>query len=191
MINTLDQLMHHRNVGVIYLDNKARILSKNKYAERFFERESIISCAGNKLTLKRSRDKYFFDEKLAAIQEGGIFASLFVKQNVDKPPIKLSLYPIMDSLTTSDCETPTSLLLLKDTQEKNDLDIQSLTDHYRLTGAEANLVESLHRGLSLKEHSESRGIKVTTARWTLDNVFSKTYVNSQVELREMAARYDV
>lgn len=191
MINTLDQLMHHRGVGVIYLDSRPRVLRKNKYADHFLARDTVIGCADNKLIFKRSSDKCFFDSKISEIQGGGDYASLFIKRSVDSPPIKLSLHPIMDSLSENDCETPTFLLLLKDTQEKNDLDIQSLADHYQLTTAEAKLIESLHSGLSLKEHSENRGIKTSTARWTLDNVFTKTYVNSQVELREVAARYNV
>lgn len=191
MINTLDHLMYHRCVGVLYLDHTGGVLAKNDYADSFFEKDSEISCIGDKLVFKRSKDRDYFDLKLLEIQHGRAYASLFVKRNIDEPPIKLSLHPIVDSLASENMNKPVSVLLLKDTKQRSQLDIDSLADHFGLTEAESSLVESMYLGCSLRKHAEVRGVKITTVRWTLDNIFSKTYVHSQSELIELARKYTV
>jgi len=179
MINTLDQIMHHRNIGVVYLDCEAKVLSANEIATAFLKQDSEVHCAGND----------FFNSKFSQITHGAEFVSLFVKRSIDKPPLKLSLHPVSDSLAFDSEKCPVSLLLVTDTKDKSELDIDSLANYYDLTAAEACLVFSLHNGMTLKEHSEDRGIKITTTRWTLDNVFSKTYVNSQADLRDLASKF--
>jgi DNA-binding CsgD family transcriptional regulator len=57
-----------------------------------------------------------------------------------------------------------------------------LRELYRLTPAEARLVNALFTGQSLTETAKAFGISVLTARTTLKRVFAKCEVNGQAEL---------
>lgn len=54
-----------------------------------------------------------------------------------------------------------------------------------LTAAEANLAAALSEGLSLSAYAEREGLKITTVRWHLQNIFSRTGVRSQADLVSM------
>ncbi len=54
-----------------------------------------------------------------------------------------------------------------------------------LTGAEANLAAALSEGLSLRAYAEREGLKITTVRWHLQNIFNRTGVRSQSDLVSM------
>jgi DNA-binding CsgD family transcriptional regulator len=54
-----------------------------------------------------------------------------------------------------------------------------------LTAAEANLAAALCEGLSLSAYAEREGLKITTVRWHLQNIFNRTGMRSQPDLVSM------
>ena len=96
---------------------------------------------------------------------------------------------MVDSYEFNSGAQAVSLMLLTDTENETTLDIVSFSEHYELTCAESDLVQSLHLGRTLKDHAETRGVTITTVRWTLDNVFSKTYTKSQPQLKSLIDKF--
>lgn len=54
-----------------------------------------------------------------------------------------------------------------------------------LTAAEANLAVALCEGVSLRRYAEQVGLKITTVRWHLQNIFNRTGMRSQADLVSM------
>jgi DNA-binding CsgD family transcriptional regulator len=63
-----------------------------------------------------------------------------------------------------------------------ELPIGVLRGLYRLTPAEAHLVNELFAGKSLAQAARARGISINTAKYTLKSIFSKCEVSSRAEL---------
>jgi len=53
---------------------------------------------------------------------------------------------------------------------------------FQLTSAEAHLASALADGLSLRDYAAREGLKITTVRWHLQNVFARTGARSQSDL---------
>ena len=54
-----------------------------------------------------------------------------------------------------------------------------------LTAAEANLAAALSEGATLRGYAEREGLKITTVRWHLQNIFNRTGMRSQSDLVSM------
>lgn len=189
MINTINEMMHQRGIGVMYLDEAAKILDKNTAADAILNSTSRLWCQGRRLFIEdqlvHSNLRNFMLRKKA----GTGVAKFYVKKNVDEAPISLSVFPVKDDLRDRNGEKSKWLLLVRDTQTRPNFSAESMASFYELTSAEIDLVSAIYKGLSLAEHADCRGVKITTIRWTLDNVFSKTYTHSQAELRELANKF--
>jgi DNA-binding CsgD family transcriptional regulator len=53
---------------------------------------------------------------------------------------------------------------------------------FQLTSAEAHLASALAEGLSLRDYAAREGLKITTVRWHLQNIFARTGTRSQSDL---------
>ena len=189
MINTLNAVMHQQGIGVIYLDGEANVLGKNSKADEILETSKNLWCRGKQLCFEDNQLKKSLLTKLEAKLENGVKERIFVKKGLDQSPIALSLFPIVDDVSVDNGRKSQWLMLVDDTNKKAHFSAKSMADFYRLTPAETELVNSIYNGLSLSEHAESRGVKITTVRWTLDNIFSKTYTHSQSRLKELANKF--
>ena len=58
-------------------------------------------------------------------------------------------------------------------RSSNDFSKERFNERYDLTNTELLLTEAIFNDVSLKEYAASRKIKISTARWTLDNIFEK------------------
>jgi DNA-binding CsgD family transcriptional regulator len=65
------------------------------------------------------------------------------------------------------------------------LDADRIAVALDLTAAEANLAAALSEGLSLSDYAEREGLKITTVRWHLQNIFNRTGMRSQADLVSM------
>ncbi len=63
--------------------------------------------------------------------------------------------------------------------------LERLMTTFGFTRAEANLCSAIVQGLSLADYAEREGVKITTVRWHLQNVFARVNVRSQAELVAM------
>ena len=51
------------------------------------------------------------------------------------------------------------------------------------------LAKALLNDIPLSDYASKKGVKITTVRWTLGNIFSKTETHSQNELKSLAYKY--
>jgi DNA-binding CsgD family transcriptional regulator len=65
------------------------------------------------------------------------------------------------------------------------IDAERIAAALGLTAAEANLTAALCEGLSLSAYAERKGLKITTVRWHLQNIFNRTGMRSQADLVSM------
>lgn len=187
MINTLNEMMLQNGIGVFYLDDRINVLGANQTASEILQCQDEVWQSGSQLHFKDSGIKKKLIMIIQNLANGS--SSFFIKRSLDKPPLKVSVFSCQDNIRGNDGAKAVSIVLMKDTQKKQTLCIESIAEHYSLTNAEASLVHALYDGKTLQQHACDRGIKITTARWTLDNVFSKTYTCSQSELKELAYKF--
>ena len=189
MINTINEMMYQRGIGVVYLDNSPKILEKNSTADEILNSTPRLWCQGERLFIEDQTVQNRLHEFIGRAPNQSKTARFYVKNNIDEAPISLSVFPVKDDLRGDNGEQSKWLLLVKDTQKKPGFSAASMASFYELTRAEIDLVSAIYKGLSLAEHANSRGVKITTVRWTLDNIFSKTYTHSQIELRDLANKF--
>lgn len=75
-----------------------------------------------------------------------------------------------------------SLLILSSTNMVNDIPLEALQTLFGLTLAEARLTGHLASGGSLETYAQQQGIAVTTVRWHVKQILSKTESGRQAEL---------
>ena len=189
MINTINEMMVQRGIGVFYLDEGANIVERNIAADDILNSTTRLWCQGGHLFIEDQSVQTKLKDFICCATSGSKAARFYLKKNIDEAPISLSVFPVKDDLRGANGEKSKWLLLVKDTQKKPIFSAESMSAFYELTGAEIALVSAIYKGLSLAEHAASRGVKITTIRWTLDNIFSKTYTHSQAELRELANKF--
>lgn len=181
--------MYERGVGVLYLDGGANVIAKNSKAEEILDSCSRFWCSGKRLCFEDNEVKDTFFCKLDEIRNSNSSTSMFVKKALNMSPIRVNAFPIFDNIYNQKGEKPCWVLLVNDTEHKPILSAKSMAEFYGLTNAELALVSAIYDGLNLAEYAEQRGVKITTVRWTLDNVFSKTYTHSQSQLKELANKF--
>jgi len=182
-------MMHQSGVGVLYLDEAANVIAKNIRAEEILNSSSRLWCSGKKLVFEDSgiKEKLLLNlERANAMQSSD---KIFIKRTGEKPPFRVSLFPVCDDISNLEGEKSRWLMLVNDTEHKPRFLAGSMANYYDLTKGETALVAAVYEGLTLAKYAERRGIKTTTVRWTLDNIFSKTYTHSQSELRELANKF--
>lgn len=183
--------MLSRGVGVILLDGLGNVVNKNSIAKNIVNTTTKIWFSNKKLCVMD--DAFSPDnpriKNLVSSDNTKFEKDVYIKGDSHSSPIKLSTIPIIDNLELDDGVKTKWLVLLTDTSEKSIFDSKSMGDFYNLTPAELSLASSIFDGLSLKEHAKKRGTSITTVRWTLDNVFSKTHTNSQILLKELTNKF--
>ncbi len=81
-----------------------------------------------------------------------------------------------------------AIVVIKDLERIHEVRDESLTKLFGLTPAEARLATKFCDGHSIKGCSESLGVSIETARWTMKRVMEKTSTHSQVELARLLIR---
>lgn len=181
--------MQHNNLGILYLDVEKNVLKHNSRAKQILRTQSNVSLISNKLRFVDDNAKLSFDLKVEASDLAAKPGHFFLQGDSPNFPLKLSIYPILDRESRIGNVEVSSLVLLDLKDGKSQLSSESMAQHYELTSAEKSLVSALHYGDTLANYAKKRGVKLTTVRWTLDNVFSKTFTHSQMELRDICGKY--
>jgi len=186
MIHTLNSLMRDGGIGVFYVRDDSSVIECNIEAQNLLKATNAIQILGGKLSVSdpiKSKE-FALRVKIKSKQSGK--ESILIKRNENRFPIKLSLFPVKENILCQGTRGGKLLVILaEDTGKNGKFLAASFAEHYQLTNAEVSLATSLYRNKSLKKHSDERGIKISTTRWTLDNLFSKTYTRSQLELSRL------
>ena len=190
MINTLNNLLVQQGLAVIYLDDGQNVIAANEKGDEILERKDGIFSRNGRLAFYDKDAQESFD-KLKASTQVSANTAIFVRRQSSEPPYRLSYVEYVDEWKQPDLPRPQYLLLVSDPTKSFDFPDWVFKEYYGLTSAELRLASAIFRDKSLHEQAEDRGIKISTVRWTLDNIFSKTFTNSQRAVKGLAMQFAV
>lgn len=193
--DTLSIALDQASQAIAMLDRSGRVLKMNPAAERIFSRGIGLSVSSDKkLSLTSSDARTEFARALAQCADSLVLSSglglhparnITVRRELGSPLI-LSLQPLPQAMTSA--FGATALLFISDPDAKPADRSELMRTIFRLTGAEAKLMQAVCAGETLKEFASSNGISYETARSQLRRIFEKTGAKRQAELVRIAER---
>jgi DNA-binding CsgD family transcriptional regulator len=105
-----------------------------------------------------------------------------VERNAGKRPLTLFVRAVNTKSDTPSPNEAAALVMILDSAHPVEIAETELRQLYGFTATEARLANHLMEGLSLEECCAAMGIRRTTARMHLRNIFAKTGVRRQGEL---------
>ena len=190
MLNTINQLLLGTNTGLIFVQNDLSLVSLNNLASKIISRkDGITDLAGKLFLTDRSAYKCLKYEVGASQNNVRKEALVCAMRANNEPPYRLKVLPFDDEWHQTNQKRPHSIVLVMEPNKRFTFPHWVFEHYYGLTGAELKLAESVFYDSSLQDYADQRGIKISTVRWTLDNIFSKTYAHSQKELKSLALKF--
>ena len=174
-----------RSIGIITLDERARIINCNQAANEIIAAKDGISIVNDQLMLNsdRSRSKFggYVEEIIRAQrqQETTTVNAMTVERPSGEKEYELLIKPLSVDRNVEPAHTPYMMVFISDPAKRYEVDIRMLTLLYELTRAEAMLAKHLASGLTLDQCSAELGIARNTARAQLRSIFAKTGVTQQ------------
>lgn len=183
----------HLPFGVLMVDGYRRTLQMNEAADALLARpDSPLRMIDNVVVATNAKDTQMLDRLVVescSLSDGvmpGMGGSLIVPSDHTKLPLSrfvLSVSPFLNArvfgLATQRC----AVILTRDVSLANPVGFdKQLRSLFALTAAEAKIASCLASGLTLKQAAEESSIRITTARWYLDEIFRKTGTNKQGQL---------
>lgn len=186
MVNTFNEIMCQRGIAVFYLDTHRKILKANQRAKKIVELADGVGREAHNLVFEDKDSssilREFCEDSIRSEFNG------FIRRPSGELPFKLTLTKVFDDHQLNSLKELTVIALIDQTDVNLKFPGSFYETFYQLTPTELTLAKSLFEGNSLSEYAIQRGVKVSTARWTLDNVFSKTHTNSQGQLNSLSMR---
>lgn len=188
MLNTLSSLIGHQHKAALFLDNTNRVLFANQFAYSLFERASDFHLENQAVVNSNIEQDADYRAALKRVSNQLVPRTIFWRDQNVSYPVRLDILPIFDKIIAD--ESTAVVLVVIETYEPKAAAIKSdFGDFYKLTRSEVSIVELLFQGLSLHECASFKGRTISTIRWTLRNIFTKTNVKSQKELLSIAALF--
>lgn len=182
--------LDHMPIGIIFINATGKPIYINRQA-------ALITCSGSSLMLKiyglhavSPHENIVLQQLIQQATQGGkennikSGGAITLSQTSQSKPISLVITPLGDNKTALGINVPqaTAAIFIGDAEQQHDISIALLCDLYKLTTAEAKLVNELAKGHSPNEIAERFGISKHTARDQLKAAFQKTGTKRQTEL---------
>ena len=113
-----------------------------------------------------------------------------IRQSLSSAPVIVEISPLRDHLNEIDVQSNAVLIQLVDTECRHHLSAKAFVEAYRLTEAEAAVVELVLMGLTNREIAESRGTSIDTTKSQIKSLMTKAKVKSRVQLVRLIAKTD-
>lgn len=174
-------------VGVMFLDQRGRLIQANRSAARLFEAEAVLRLQDGMIHARHAlEDRHLTRTIHAALGRRRNAPAMAATVELPRPgqrPLSAVAVPLVRQ-----CEgrwfSPrlAAALIVSDPDGAPVLDEDWLRQRYGLTPREAGLTRSLVDGLSLRAAAEANGVSYETARWYLKQIFQKTGASRQGDL---------
>ena len=189
MLGELKTFFSKFSKAIIVLDEEGKVLVENFLATKFNSRSKSLNIIGNRIVC--------FDKELEIKLKEMVDAALYEKQCStffweDKEfeyPLRIEVCSTNYDNMPSAQKQPYLIVSLDTPGLKTQKIHHQLQTYYGFTRTEFDLVEHLVRGLTLREYAKERKVTISTARWTLGNIFTKANLNSQRELIMLATHF--
>jgi DNA-binding CsgD family transcriptional regulator len=180
------------SIGLIRVGLSRKINYANRSAQLLLAGKSALSTdALGRLTCEDDEFLQLVEAMLRNWQSpaASLEATPFILVADEQPlPIKVTVVPPPRDEALNFFRGPECTLLLELPRMDVKAPIAMLCKNFKLTSAEATVVEGLASGLSLKDIAGSRAVAMHTVRAQLKSVFAKTGFRSQADLiRHLAA----
>jgi DNA-binding CsgD family transcriptional regulator len=177
------------NIGLMVCSSSAELLVANQTAEQILQAHDGLELdSGGTLSTTHDESTSLKDmvrsvAKTARAQEVVHRDSAFaVRRSAGKRPLTLFVRAVNTRSDTPTPNEPAALVMILDCAQPIETAEAELRQLYGFTATDARLANHLMEGLSLEDCCSAMGIRRTTARMHLRNIFAKTGVRRQGEL---------
>lgn len=187
--DSFEETMNHFSSAVILLDERGMPVFLNRRAREMVGGMQGISIVGGQITGESAQNtqrlRQLVDAVVAQGKCGGGKVGAMAVQHRDGESIDLSivavpLHPQLQAL--SDYAGIYAALLIGSRDFASGLNPEVLQLLFNLTAAEARLAMGLASDMSLEDYCRRQGIRISTARGYLKQIFQKTGTNRQAAL---------
>lgn len=190
------ELLEGLNLGVVVLNEKAKIMFINRTAEEFVAQKDGLAIQNGCLSV-RAKDTVLLRKLISeAIQtskgEGfGSGGEMHLQRPSMLRPYSISVCPFSRKISNFHSNGAYAMVFIQDLEEKLEPCEGQLIHLFRFSFAEAKLASRLLQGRSLSEAAREIQISYNTAHTQLKSIFLKTNTNSQSQLVRhlMSVRY--
>jgi DNA-binding CsgD family transcriptional regulator len=184
----LGEVMDRLPTGVLLLDSKRSVVSKNSSAVAILAMNDgfkigasgpCAETARDNEALKRAIGSALDPEPGEAVRASGFTT---ITRPSGRRPFVVMVTPLLAASPGSQSGDAVASLFIADPESGRVSATQVLEHVYQLTHAEADLVRLLSQGYSLEQAAARRNVTINTARGQLKQVFAKTDTSRQGEL---------
>jgi DNA-binding CsgD family transcriptional regulator len=173
--------------GVVLLDENARVVQLNRFADELLSRRDGLSLSQRALVTTHRGDMTKLVETIRAALEvtadSAQTRTATARRASGCRPLSVTAFPL-PRRTPHVFGWPRVVAAVVVTDPELDPVVpeDELRRRYSLTAAEARLAQSLTRGTGMRDAAEKAGLSYETARWYLKSTFQKTGTTRQADL---------
>lgn len=183
------RLFERLNLGVMFLDEHARLLEANDVAQSLLRERDGLRCDDDQIAALCRDDAARLACSIRAALELRRRpsmeppATVLVRRSSSKMPLRVTAAPLPSNTDNPFCAHSAAVaLIVVDPKLDPATAPDMLSRRHGLTRAEARLAQALACGASLREAAALIGVRYETARGYLKSVFQKTGASRQAEL---------
>jgi DNA-binding CsgD family transcriptional regulator len=192
--HTLQAIVDQYRVGIALINNQLQCFYKNPFLLQLCNNSEHYNSDGNDIRFKEAKAQKEFNDALRTCCDmfldrkvsGAFFRTIELGGHADMTHFKnqliLHAHPLennnLDLLYNQVC----GVVLIDDLSQPSQRDCSHISEHFKLSNKETEVLEKLTEGLNAKEIAENLNRSIATIKTHTRNVFQKLEVNSQVEL---------
>lgn len=185
-----NEIFEALSLATMIVDAECRIAFTNSVADQMLKandglrvRQARLTTSDPQLEVRLLREVRY----ASAISSGGVapIGHVLSVRRTHKPPLSVLVAPLRRDLWTSGPKDASVVIFANDPESRQPPATAVLTALYRLTPAEARLMEALLQGERIAEYTDRVGISINTANTHLKQIFAKTDTNRQTDLMRL------
>ena len=189
---TMD-VLNRLALGVILLTARGCIAFANHAAERLLQTGEALTARGGRLYIHEPAAASMVQRAVEVacaihVGRGDEAGGLVQLQRSGRRPLSVLVAPTAPSYPTRLFGDAAVVVLIVDPEQQRRLPLKRLLKLYRLTAAEARLMQALVEGERIEDYADRAHISITTAKTQLRHLFDKTETNRQSDLISLALR---
>lgn len=184
--------------GTLLVDANGHVQRASAEATAFLERaDALLRVRNHEIACANPRDTQRLRQLVSdccrpgAAAMPGTGGSILLTSGSERrsEPLFLSVLPYLGTRPFDLSPAPRAVILMHEALPSRSEDFErQLRTIFGLTTAETKIAASLVAGLTLKQAAETSAIRISTARWYLDEIFRKTRTNRQGQLIALLAQ---
>jgi DNA-binding CsgD family transcriptional regulator len=177
------------HIGLMVCSESAELLIANQTADQILRRRDGLELDADGTLSATDGESAALKDLVKSVgkasrgrQISSRDSAFAVRRGPEKRPLTLFVRPVTTKTDTPVPNEAAVLVMILDSGSPIETTEAELRQLYGLTATEARLANHLMEGLALEDCCEAMGIRRTTARMHLRNIFAKTGVRRQGEL---------